>query len=282
MAKSYLPIFAFLSLFSLLLIHKPLYAQKVNDESFFRDVYNQYRQKVEEYNLRHEDYLLKRAQYLNFKTLTAQENALASTKAMLQARDDVVIWYFRVLKESLKTSKGVSGSTIERLTSILDQEEAWFLGHRELLTSAATLEDLVKDSREAEERFRKNDPIIYEVLISRANGRVLDFTTRTDKIFEDIKAKLDEIRKDTREKYSFSFKKLALLDRWMLESQNLILRSKEKQSQIDGIILDLTKAKTRSEAEYDIAISTLTQSQLYLRDATAFLEEVIREIKTSE
>lgn len=282
MAKSYLPIFAFLSLFSLLLIHKPLYAQKVNDESFFRDVYNQYRQKVEEYNLRHEDYLLKRAQYLNFKTLTAQENALASTKAMLQARDDVVIWYFRVLKESLKTSKGVSGSTIERLTSILDQEEAWFLGHRELLTSAATLEDLVKDSREAEERFRKNDPIIYEVLISRANGRVLDFTTRTDKIFEDIKAKLDEIRKDTREKYSFSFKKLALLDRWMLESQNLILRSKEKQSQIDGIILDLTKAKTRSEAEYDIAISTLTQSQLYLRDATVFLEEVIREIKTSE
>ncbi len=248
----------------------------------FEDVYRQYHQRIEEYEDLHDEYLLARSQYLNFKTPTSQEKAISTTKNMLQKRDEVVVWYLMSLKQRLKEAKGVDTQTVERLSPNIDQEISWFLSHKEEINSSLTLEDLVGDSQEAYQVFLNIDPLIYEVLIFISRGKVINFSGRTKEIFDEVKSKLEEIRIDTREGYSFSQEKFQRLDKWMLDSQNQIAKSQERLNEVDGIILSLSKAKKSRVELYNQAILILGQAQLHLKNANFYLTEVLREIKTAE
>lgn len=252
-------------------------------ESDFDKAYAAYLQSVDEYNDVHNEYVLRRSQYLNFKTLKSQQDAHDATVRMLKARDKVVIMYLTALKEKLEEAIGVQSARKEGLIIRIDEEISWFNTHSQEVSGAGSLEDLVADSNEAEKQFSFIEPLFYEILSVVAQGKLNDFTERTDELVEAVDSKLEVIRNEDREGFSFSSEKFAVLDRWMFEARNRVARSKEKQITADAAIADYARKKGGAIlSNYNSVSSTLGESQLFLKEANTFLKEIIREIKTAE
>ena len=192
---------------------------------------------------------------------------------MLQARDDVVIAYLSMLLARLSEAISVSEVRKESLTLRVDQEIGWFTDHRDTLPSAGTLDDLVKDSDLAEKRWEGVEPLVYEVMITLPYGKISDFTQRSDSALTAVKNK---------EGYKFSNEKFEVLDRWTFETNARIVRSKEKQVEVDNMIVLIVKQRKAILKHYNDMIGVLGESQLFLKEANTFLREVIREIKTAE
>ncbi len=248
----------------------------------FNKVFGQYSQKLEDYRNAHDDYLLARSQYLKFKTLTAQNNAKVATLTMLQARDDVVIYYLRSLVERVKEIEGMDGDTRKDLLSRIDGEISWFSEHKGKLSSAGSLEDLVSDSDKAKEQHRSIEPLIYEALAEIPNARVSHFRERLNKIFSTTADKVNTIKSEERLEYKFSTRKIQVIDRWIFETENMIGRSEEKQNEAKDEISEASSRGRGDEKTLNQVLQILGESQQYLKEASSFVKEIIREIMTAE
>ena len=144
------------------------------------------------------------------------------------------------------------------------------------------MDDLVKDSDLAEKRWEGVEPLVYEVMITLPYGKISDFTQRSDSALTAVKNKLEIIRDEDREGYKFSNEKFEVLDRWTFETNARIVRSKEKQVEVDNMIVLIVKQRKAILKHYNDMIGVLGESQLFLKEANTFLREVIREIKTAE
>lgn len=257
----------------------------VVEKTAFEKQYDEYQAKIKVYATLHQDYVVKRSQYIKFKTLTSQEDAFDSTLAMLQARNDVLSAYFQTLKEKLKDGDDIPGDVEAVMTLELDDESAWLVAHQNTTSTAGTLDDLVKDSQKASNQFNQKEvAIAYKSLSTFALGRVLGYTKRTEDLFSLLKKKIDVIRSETRSDYSFSSAKFQILDRWMFDAETRIERAKQKNLSVQNLFTDkdLKQKGENAISQYNLSLSNLGQSQLFLKEANTFMSEVIREIKLSE
>lgn len=248
----------------------------------FDEVYAEYVNSIDEYNLAHDEFLLRRSQHLKFQSQKSRQNAFDATLIMLEKRDNVVISYLEVLKIKLREGIGISDVRMDGLLLKIDDENEWFTDHRDNLSTTGSLDDLVSDSKVAKLRWVGIEPLAYEVMSALSSGKITKFDERLDEIFSDVKDKLELIRNDEREEYSFSSSKLQILDRWVFEADGRIVRSKEKQSEAEELFVDITKVKKDAPTNYNYIIEKLTESQLYMNEATSFLEEIIDQIKIEE
>jgi hypothetical protein len=262
-------------------LYHPPYAYSQNISSDFDTAFNTYNQSIENYQKLHDDYVLARAQYLRFGTQKSKTEAKDTTTSMLKARDDVVIDYIRVLEARLNTTVGVEPARRESMIIKLDEEISWFSDHRDNLSSAGDLDDLVSDSDEAKDHYNATLPLFYETLANVSYGRITDYRSRLEDVLNESKAKLDEIRTED-EKNSFSLEKIQTLDRWIFESESLIARSNDKQTDADEALNELSTGRRRSNKYvnlYNEILTDLTDSQQLLKDATSYLGELIKEVK---
>ncbi len=248
----------------------------------FDNAYQEYSLEVEEYRKAHDEYVLARSQYLKFGTLTSTNNAKGAAIVMLQARDDVVISYFKAVKEKVAETQGIPDATRDALNIRIDEETNWLSDHKGRLSSAGSLDDIVKDSDEASMRFESADPLIYEALSDVASGKISRFRERLNETFSSVSTKVGEIREEERNEFAFSTRKLELIDRWIFETENRITRSEEKQVEADATISELSGEKKRNAPTHNEILAILGESQQYLKEASLFVKEIIREIKTAE
>ena len=262
-------------------VHSQEPPQDVSEISFDR-AYAEYTGFVEEYNKAHADYVLKRAQFLRFQSLKSRQDAFDATLSMLEKRDDVVISYLKVLRVKIREGIGIADATRDNIFFRIDQEILWYGEHRDNLSTSGSLEDLVADSKVAADRWLLIDPLVYEVMAVLAQGKITDFSGRLDGLFTAVKNKLEEIRNDEREGYSFSSGKFQVMDRWIFEADGKITRSKEKQNEADVLIAGMQEKLKQLLSGYNSIINKLTESQLYMNGANTFLKEIVRQIKTEE
>ena len=252
------------------------------DQSEFEIAYDTYKNDVETYEKANNEYIFRRSQYLSFKTLKSQQEAHAATLSMLQARDQVNVSYMEALKKRLAETIGVPQARGEGLTIRLDEEIAFFETHKDDLSSSGTLEDLVKESNIAFKRYSTIEPLFYEVLAVVSQSKISDYTKRTDEMFNRVRAKVEMIRNEERDEYRFSSEKQQRLDRWLFESESRIIRSKEKQTEIDILIYDFARKRGSLLTNYNSVVGKLGETQLLLKESNTFLLEIMREIKTAE
>ena len=245
------------------------YTKAYKDYVFTQDVY----QKA------HGDYLLARSQYLDAQTLASQTKAQASTVAMLRARDDVMVTYFTVVRMRLAETDGISDTEKNSLYGRLDSEIAWFQAHKDGISSAASLDDLVVDSSEAAKRFTAIEPLIYEVLGTIPIGRVETLRTSINKILAQIKTKIEEIRVNGDHDTTNA-------ERWTIETENKITRSLDKSIEAQKIIYSFQGIEERDlrqmdlNKEYNGAITILQESNQLLRESASYMREIVKQIKT--
>jgi hypothetical protein len=244
--------------------------------------YQAYLNSISTYQNAHSIYLQRKAQYLQFGTLKSRQDAHDATVTMMQARTDVVISYFLALKEKLEISEGVSEPRKVSLNLRIDTETSWLREYKISLTAAESLEDLENKSREAESRWKSSEPLVYEILSTISQGKVVDFSSRTEEVFTQLKSKLEEIRQTQDENFKISQKKFEVLDRWVLETEQRIGESKKKMAIADNVISEFAVKQGRGLNSYNQVVTTLSEAQLNLREANTFMKEIIREVKTKD
>lgn len=281
MNKVFRRIFLFISL-TVFAISLVVIANNQASAQEYNQAFSKYSDASENYRKTHDEYILARSQYLKFGTLTSQNNAKDATINMLQSRDEVVIAYLTAVKEKINETKGVEDAIKESLNFRLNEETTWFSNHKDKQPSAGTLDDLVSDSDDASERFTDITPLIYEALFEIASGKVNDFQERLNKVFEGTRIKVNQIKEEDREEYKFSTRKVQLMDRWVLETENRAARSEEKQQEAYEKITTLASESRDKQRIYNEALVLLNESQQYMKEASSFVKEIIREIKTAE
>jgi len=261
-------------LFLCFLLVKPAKAQEFD----FNTAYNDYIFAVDAYRQAENEYQLKRSEYLRFGTLTAKSEAEIATRNFLQARDEVISTYLTALRLKLAEVSGIDASEKDTVFSAVDAEVGWFIDHKNRLNSAGSLEDLVEDSEEARDRF---DDLTVEAsyralhLISRAKVQALtapqsELVTRTQELINRVRTNGD--------------KSTTIVERWLLDAQNELIRSIEKTATAQDNINTITEAKdgNATRVVFNTSISSLIQSHQHLKDANRFLTEILIEIKSAD
>lgn len=268
-------VFIFLVLFAILNFYRPAFAQEDPDFDFNR-AYQDYVFTLNTYNSEHSEYLLAKAQYNQAGTLVSQTKAREETIDMLEARDDVVITYMTAVRMKLVEAEGVSDLTKNGLFTRIDAEIAWYRDHKGRIASAGTLADLADDSEEAGKKFNGlTQNIAYEALATVPFGKLSLMRSSANEILDNIDAKLFQIRAN-------GDKDTAIAERWAFEVENKITRSLDKEIEAQAEIPKLTpdnKGRNQNlSATFNNIIFKLEESRQFLRDATEFMDEIMREI----
>lgn len=247
--------------------------------SFGEDVFNfdkAYKDFVfseDQYNSAHSDYLLARAQYQQAGTLTSQQNAKEKTVTMLQARDEVYRTYVTALRLKLSETKGVDEAIKNGLFTRIDSDVAWYKDHKDRISSAGTLSDLVSDSKEAYDHFPFTEQLAYETLATIAIGKVKVGQNKMNEILSAIKVKVEEIKNNN--DYDTN-----IIDRWLLETENKITRSSDKLNETNGFVISLQDPKNKNkQGTYNSIITNLQDSLQFVKEANQFSTEIINAIK---
>src|SRR3989304_259492 len=148
----------------------PAFSQE--DKLTYERAYQDYTYNYDIYRRANSEYESFRLQYIQYKTLTAQENAREATVRMLQARDETVKTYLTALRTRLSEAGGILDDKRGSLNSQIDASVLWFSDHKDKIPSAGSLDDLVKDSDEAAEYFLEKEYMLYDSLVTISIGKI--------------------------------------------------------------------------------------------------------------
>lgn len=243
--------------------------------------YSNYVTSLDDYQKTHADYELARSQYLKFETLKSKTDAQNSTLKMLEARDAVIVDYLSLLKSKIENLKGVDSSSVESAVSILGDEISWYSNHKSKLSSSLSLEDLLVDSKDAEDHFVYTQKLYFYCLSLISDGAVGKSVDKFMSLSQKLKEKLQIIKDDKREEYLLGLEKTQLIDRWIFESDARIERIDGKRKDAVALALKILNLKASGEPEkaYSKITPILEEAKQYLVEANSYLSEVIKEIK---
>lgn len=266
--------FVFLLIIFYCLLPQKLLSQEAPEFDFNR-AYQDYLYTYGQYREAHHDYVTAKEQYLTYKTLTAKTLALEQTLNMLQKRDESVRTYLTALRMKMAETTGISNYKQTTLYLQLDAEVNWYLEHHDNLSSAATLEDLIKSSKQAESRYNKTLVLIYQTLGVTLEGKENNLRSQTDEQVTLIKDKISQIREK-------GDKDTTIAERWLLEAENKLTRSQEKIDEAVNLLDEMKSSDRNKDKDYRQSQELFQESHLYLKEANSFLKELIREIKTAD
>jgi len=250
--------------------------QKVKAEDFdYQTAYKDYQYNYNLYNRLHEEYKLARVSYMQYGTLLSEEEAKKAALAMLQARDGAIITYLTALRMRIKESGGLGDSEKESLFRRIDPEVSYFEEHKGKLASVGSLEDFVGDSDEAKERFSNSTEIVfYTSLTNIAIGNTAYERKQIEEIIVNLKSKISDIK-------LAGDKDVSVFDRFFVEIDNKLQRSREKEDGAKDIIGKSEKSYRKDDKVnyYNDAVGSVQGSYLYLKEIVSYLKEIIRVIK---
>jgi len=241
----------------------------------YNRAYNDYIYIYNQYRLAHTDYVAARQAFIAYKTLTSKTEALGKTLKMLQLRDEATRTYLAALRMKLAEMTGISNYEQNILYLKLDTEVNWYIKHRNELTSAGSLEDLVNSSRKAQDKYQETEVLIYQALGTILASKETTLRENSKQQIEILKGKVAEIRQR-------GDKETTILERWLLEAENRLTRSQEKQFAAQQILAKIKSYDQDKIQSYNQAQFTLEESHQYLKEANSYLKELIREVKRAD
>ena len=242
----------------------------------FNRAFSDYLYNFDLYRQAYQEYISARDSFLQYKTLTSKTNAFQKTFKMTQARDETVRTYLIALRMKLEETPGISLSEKSVFSLRLDNEIAWFLNHKEELSSAGSLEDLVELASKAEERYQQETEIlIYQTLHKILVGKENNLAEKINTQIAALKDKLKEIKEKGKD--------VSLPERWLLETEKRLSRFEEKVSvsfeKMEKMEKNVFEDKKQTYREAQLS---LEEAHQYLKEANRYLREIIREVKTGE
>lgn len=263
----------FFFIFTLFLFYSFTLAHSQNFD--FKTAYNDYLSTYNQYRAAHEEYTTASQAYINYQTLTSKTEAFEKTSKMLGLRDGVVKAYLTAIRLKLAETTKITNYDQNILYLKLDSEINWYSKHRDSLPSAGSLEDLVDSSEEAQRKYLETETFIYPVLGAILGGKETNLRDKISRNVEAIKAKLAEIKQK-------GGKNTTVAERWLLEAENRLTRSSQKQISAQKTLNQIKTYDSDKERTYSQAQSTLEESHQYLKEANSNLRELVAEVKNAD
>lgn len=242
----------------------------------YQQAYQDYLHAQEVYSKEHDEYLLAKSQYSQAGTLAAETKAREETAQMLASRDDVISTYLQAVRMLLLETQGVNETIRSGLSSRLEAEMNWYRDHRNRVSSAGSLQDSESDSTEAKERYDATTvPLVYETLIVVPNTRVAELRKELSLVVTNVQDLIHAVEaKGTHD--------VSNADRWMIQIDGKMSRSldKEIEAQNQLQVLQNPSNRTNFGTVYTNSINYITESHQFLKEASTFLQEVMRLIRT--
>lgn len=264
-------VFFFIS--TLLLFHSSTLIRSQNFD--FNTAYNNYLSTYNQYRTAHEEYVTASQAYLNYQTLTSKNEAFSKTLKMLSLRDEVIVAYLAAIRLKLAEITKITNYNQNVLYLKLDSEIAWYSKHHDSLPSAGDLEDLLGTSDEAQRKYQETEIFIYQVLGAVLGGKETSLRDKIDKNIAVVRDKLAEIKQK-------GDKNTITAERWLLEAENRLTRSLQKQTSAQKTLGQIKSYDSDKEGIYRQAQSTLEESHQYLKEANSNLRELIAEVKNAD
>lgn len=237
--------------------------------------YEDYSYNLSLYDRQKNIYQSARSEHLQFNTLTSKEKAKEETFKLLFTRDEVVKTYLTSIRMKIRELKGLTDAEKEGYYGRIDPEFKFFEEHKNKLSSAASLEDLVDDSENAFERYDTSTKIVnYYSLIGIAVGKNSYFRNEVEKQITELKNKISEIR-------SNGDKDVSSIERSIVDLENKIVRSREKDSLAKDLVNKIKTTERDKEKPYNEALKNTQDSFSYLKEVNKYLLEIIKQIKTN-
>jgi len=240
----------------------------------FNRAFSDYLYNFDLYRQSYQEYIFAKESFLQYKTLTSKTNAFQKTLKMAQARDETIRTYLIALRMKLKEVEGLFSAEQNLFNLKLENEANWYLAHRDELSSAGSLEDLLELTDRAEERYRKEtEVLIYQTLYKILVGKENNSLEKINAQIVSLKNKLKEIKERGED--------VSLEERWLLETEKRLRRFEEKISASFEKMEEMEKSSFRDRGQiYRESQLILEEAHQYLKEANRYLREIIREVKT--
>lgn len=236
--------------------------------------YQDYLYQFDLYRQTYSDFTIAKNEYEKFGSLASQTTALTKTSDMLAQRDQLLRAYLLLLNEKLNDDRGL-GEVQKATYRMLITNEIGFLNqHSSLVQSIVSLEDAQNVSRELESHYAVLQGSIRQTIVGVSLGQLALLARQFDQNLADVKALVASSRR------LFLPQKLATVDRWLLQIQNV--RSLYQQK-IDTISTKNTLLKGSSIDALDDQFRDLKrdlgQAKQYLIEGNGFMGELLEAIR---
>lgn len=239
--------------------------------------YQDYLYQFDLYRQKYSDFTIAKNEYEKFGSLTSQTTALSKTSDMLAQRDQLLRAYLLLLNEKLNEDRGLGEVQKATYRTLITNEIVFLDHHSSLVQSIGSLEDAQNISRALESHYALLQASIRQTIVGVSLGQLALLARQFDQNLADVKALVTSSRN------VFLPQKLATVDRWLLQIQNV--RSLYQQK-IDSITAKTTQLKGSSIDGLDDAFRQLNrdlgQAKQYLVESNGFVEELIEALRYQE
>lgn len=229
----------------------------------FDSAYQNYLSQYNQYRSALSSFQTAKNRYLTYQTLTSQSTALENTKAFLQARDQAMLLYLKLLLE-----KNPDGNYVK----LLNEDLNFYQDHLNTIAAVGNLNDAVSVSDKAKEHFAPTEVLARQTIINILLNKLKDIDNQQAKIASGFENEINSLKnqgKDvtTLERWTLSFKgKQLLVNQKLQQAQDLSDKLRPKTS--DQLSLDFSKIQT-----------IIFDANQYLKEGTSFLLEIDKELK---
>ena len=99
---------------------------------------------------------------------------------------------------------------------------------------------------------------------------------------EEISQKIKNLKEKVGEIRLKGDKNTSLAERWLLEAENRLIKSQEKQFAAQQTLGKIKESSLNKIRNYNEAQSSLEESHQFLKEANSYLKEIIRELKHAD
>lgn len=229
----------------------------------FESDYQGHLQTYQAYRDANNFYLIKRNQYLQFKTLNSQTEALAATKDFLEKRDLVLLSYISLLRTKNADST---------FSTLLDEEYAFLNSHKDQVGAIGSLDDAVRHSDKAKERHIPFQGTSRKITATFILAKITTLKSTLDSLILEGENLAQTLRTQGKDP--------STVERWMIEAKNKNLQTDRKIIEIQQLIANL-KARDANQilGDYNKIQVALFEANQYIREAANFLNEYKESIK---
>lgn len=233
-----------------------------------QQAYQDYQYQFDLYRQRLSDYQVALNQYQQFKSLSAQQDAIDKVKLYLAQRDMVGKTYFLFLNEKLNENPGLSSGEKAVYRAILTNQIAFLDQNAVLVPSVASFDDAVNVSEKFETNYETMQSAYRQIIASIELGYLNYFAKRFEDTAVHAQALINAARSD------ITPEKKAVLDRWLLALSNKRSLYQQKANSIRSSIAKIVGDVQQQDRLFGQVQITINAARQDIVDAASYLREI--------
>lgn len=259
-----------IALFSFSILFFGTFPAYASSETAYADYLFQF----DQYRQNYTDFQIARNEYLKFKSLASETAAIEKTQEMMASRAQLLRAYLLLLNEKLKETTTLSESERDFYFDSIQTENSFLENHAVFVNSIDTIDDLVKASKQLEDRYKVLQSTMRQTVLMLNLARLRILSDEYVSRLQDAKNLVDEAKKE------LNSEQTATLDRWLLQIGNKRTLYLQKQDQIVQGITGLKGSNTQQlDKQYQETTKKLTEAHQELKAGTAFMAELANAMK---